>query len=202
VRVQWRPADGGAPAVADVRAPVPLVISAGEPAVVPLPLRIPAGPGIYALTVAIPALGVSAPAATVEVRRARLATSADEPAPVAARYALTSAVPPARVAARQRVDLEVAVANTGDALWLARARKDRGTVKLGWRWRAGGVDVEQGRAPLAHDVFPGQSYRFRAEVVAPGRPGAYTLEVGLLGEYIAWFSDRGTEPLRFDVEVR
>jgi hypothetical protein len=94
--------------------------------------------------------------------------------------------------------------NTGRTVWLARARDDRGEIRLGWRWFNAQEErpFREGRAWLNHDVFPGQAYRFRTTINPPSEPGVYRLDIGLVSELVTWFSDRGVAPLTFDVGVQ
>jgi hypothetical protein len=93
--------------------------------------------------------------------------------------------------------------NTGEAIWLARAEDEKGAVRLGWRWFKGEQEVlnAQGRERLGDDIFPGQSYEFRARIKPPVEAGEYTLELGLVSEFLTWFSDQGSRPLRIAVTV-
>jgi hypothetical protein len=93
--------------------------------------------------------------------------------------------------------------NTGQSIWLADAKDEKGKVRLGWRWykSGNGVPFREGREDLAYDIFPGQAYKFRTTIKAPLESGEYTLELGLVCESLTWFSDRGIPPVKFIVYV-
>jgi hypothetical protein len=101
------------------------------------------------------------------------------------------------------IDVTLQATNTGQGVWLADAKNERGKVRLGWRWyrESNGVLFKEGREDLQYDVFPGQAYRFKARIKAPLEPGEYTLELGLLSELLTWFSDRGVPPFKFAVHI-
>jgi SAM-dependent methyltransferase len=103
---------------------------------------------------------------------------------------------PGEPAARpgERVALGVRVRNLGDVTWPAGL--DRRPLRLGARWRdaAGAVVADDARAPLPHDVGPGETVELAIAVTAPA-PGA-ELELDMVQEGVAWFSERGSEPFR------
>jgi hypothetical protein len=93
--------------------------------------------------------------------------------------------------------------NTGEAIWLARAEDEKGAVRLGWRWFKGEQEIPntQGREQLGYDVFPKQWYEFQARISPPAEAGEYTLELGLVSEFLTWFIDQGSRSLRIAVTV-
>jgi hypothetical protein len=101
------------------------------------------------------------------------------------------------------IDVTLQATNTGQGVWLAAAKDDRGKVRLAWRWFRGKDDVpfKEGREDLQYDVFPGQAYRFKTRINAPLEAGVYTLELGLVCELLTWFSDRGVPGFTFTVRV-
>jgi len=183
---------------------LPLVIPAGATLVVPVDssFPVPDAPGVYTFRASIPALGVGSAARVVEVRNTILSTSIDAPHLLAAIYSSPAVGAPIVVTGGEPVDVDIGATNIGEALWLARADHDRGVVRLGWQWTKNGHKFAEGRAPIPHDVFPGQSYRFQVTVNAPNVPGSYALEVGLVSELVAWFADLGVQPLKLMVKVR
>jgi SAM-dependent methyltransferase len=83
------------------------------------------------------------------------------------------------------------VRNAGDAPW--PALMGGRPVHLGNHWldRAGTLlRLDDGRVPLPHDVAPGQEVELELSVTAPVEPGDYLLELDLVQEGVAWFSQR------------
>jgi hypothetical protein len=130
-------------------------------------------------------------------------TSLDAPQQLAAAYNLISLVPGPTVELNEALTLQVSAHNVGEAVWLARGKGERGAVRLGWRWFKGDHEVPApwGRGLLKYDIFPGGQYRFTAVIASPREPGEYFLEVGLITEQVAWFSEQGVAPLKVLVRV-
>ena len=66
-------------------------------------------------------------------------------------------------------------------------------VHLGNHWRDTDgklLQLDDGRAPLPHDVAPGEVVELELAVTAPVEPGDYLLELDLVQEGVAWFSQR------------
>jgi 4-amino-4-deoxy-L-arabinose transferase-like glycosyltransferase len=112
---------------------------------------------------------------------------------------------PARVAAKERVQIRVAVRNAGGAVWLAR---ERGLSPLQlsaanhWLDSSGRPVVnDDGRGALPRDLRPGEEAQLGFAVNAPRRPGDYLLEVDMLQEGVSWFALKGSPTLRVPVKV-
>lgn len=108
---------------------------------------------------------------------------------------------PRAVKAGTEVAVMARVQNTSGAWWpvLGPAR-----VRLGARWRdASGTEVpgKPWRADFASHVPHGEMVSRWIRIEAPERPGRYRLDIELVFENVAWFSDRGVEPCVNDVEV-
>jgi SAM-dependent methyltransferase len=83
------------------------------------------------------------------------------------------------------------VRNAGAAPWPALLGGR--PVHLGNHWRAAGgalLQLDDGRAPLPHDVQPGEEVEIELTVTTPIEPGEYLLELDLVQEGVAWFSQR------------
>ena len=132
----------------------------------------------------------------------RLPTSRTAPALLSAFYRTDSA-PTLTTSDCKAIEISVNATNDGRAVWLAQSKRDEGVVRLGWRWYKGdqSLSTGEGRVPLSFSVLPGQSYEFRASIVAPPAPSTYLLEVGLVSERVTWFSERGSPPIRIAVTV-
>jgi hypothetical protein len=124
---------------------------------------------------------------------------------LAAAYTLRDLDPGLLIAASPcgRLRLSVEAVNRGKAVWLARGRHDGGRVGLAWRWFWQGQEVPavSGWEALPYDIFPGQSYTFTTDILPPGWPSDYTLEVQLVSEAVTSFADQGTAPLRLAIRV-
>ena len=112
---------------------------------------------------------------------------------------------PARVAAKARVEVRVAVRNAGGAVWLAR---ERGLSPLQlsaanhWLDPSGSVVMnDDGRGALPRDLRPGDEADITFAVNAPRRPGDYLLEIDMLQEGVSWFALKGSRTLRVPVRV-
>jgi hypothetical protein len=180
----------------------PLALRAGEAWSTGLPIRIPRVPGRYRLRLDVPILGLSTTSMLVQVSSKAYQTSANTSQSLSAAYVLEEPLSNTITASVFGVTLQAT--NTGQGVWLAEAKGERGKVRLGWRWFRGdnGVPFKEGREDLQYDVFPGQTYRFKTKIKAPSEPGEYTLELGLVCELLTWFADRGVAPLTFDVRVQ
>jgi 4-amino-4-deoxy-L-arabinose transferase-like glycosyltransferase len=112
---------------------------------------------------------------------------------------------PASLRAGGRAALRVRVTNAGDSVWPGRAWKsDAFQVGIGNHWLdAEGREVihDDGRAPLASDLAPGESREMELNVNAPKEPGEYTLEVDVLQEGVSWFALNGSKTARARVRV-
>jgi hypothetical protein len=132
-----------------------------------------------------------------EAAQAGLPTSRHPDAPLAARYEitlpLTEAMPDGSA-----VYASICATNSGRAVWIARTPDYRGMVRLGWRWWRGDEPLAEpwGRDDLPYNVFPRQQHCFRAWIETPVETGTYTLELGLVSEFMTWFSDRGVASVR------
>ncbi|PDW04065.1 glycosyltransferase [Candidatus Viridilinea mediisalina] len=95
--------------------------------------------------------------------------------------------------------LELVVQNTGYTPWLTSGPYP---VRLGYRWlnqQGGTVVLDGGRTLLPAPVPTGMSVQVEVRVEAPPVPGTYLLQVELLEEGQAWFSQRGVAPLSLEV---
>jgi hypothetical protein len=180
---------------------LPIMISAEDFWSIGLPVRTPSSPGRYKLTLAFPALGLETAPKLVQVVPGSYLTSANDSQLLSAAYILER--PSSPEITSHGIDVTMQVMNTGQGLWLAEAKDERGKVRLGWRWYRGNdaLPFKEGRENLPYDIFPGQVYKFQTAIEAPLEAGEYTLEIGLVCERLTWFSDRGVSPFKFMVHV-
>lgn len=133
-----------------------------------------------------------------------LPTSSDYPERLSASYLsmLGSSPLAGKVGAQVRVN--VRVSNDGDSVWIAWPKAKKGTVQLEWILRPDESTegpTPRGIVPLRHDVFHGEVYEFPVVLNLAGKPGNYTLQLGLVCVHGPSFSDLGVQPLTFDVSV-
>ena len=118
---------------------------------------------------------------------------------------ITVAQAPARLKVNESVVLDVTVKNLGDAAWPYRGGPGAaGGVLLSYHWLQSGsaVPLVDGiRTNLPSDLAAGASVALRSTVKAPDKPGTYVLEFDMVQEAVAWFKDKGSKPVRFDVKV-
>jgi SAM-dependent methyltransferase len=108
---------------------------------------------------------------------------------------------PDRLVAGSTTVLHVAVTNRGPVGWAARGP---GCVRVGnhWRSEAGEMIVpDDGRAGLPGDLAAKGTAEIDLMVRAPAAAGRYRLDVEPVQEEVAWFADRGFEPVGCIVDV-
>ncbi|MGB9724001.1 MAG: methyltransferase domain-containing protein [Chloroflexia bacterium] len=99
---------------------------------------------------------------------------------------------------------QLVVRNTGDLLWRAHPTPFGGEVYLAVQAYAEAGNLVQdnlARAPLPHDVAPGEAVEIDIPVVASLPPGRYWLQYDMVVEHITWFEHRGSPVLRRPLEV-
>lgn len=100
---------------------------------------------------------------------------------------------PETMPAGQRLSAPITLRNAGNLVWPADGYTP---VRVGYRWldatgkEVAGVDLH---SPLPRQVAPGEEVAARVEIVAPSRPGDYTLRLDLVWENFAWFSAKGAQ---------
>jgi Dolichyl-phosphate-mannose-protein mannosyltransferase len=130
-------------------------------------------------------------------------TSLDAPEKLRASYYLMSLAPDSGLHPKNFLICRINVVNTGAAVWLSRAKGEKGEVRLVWRWFAGDREVPStlGGWILGYDILPGQAYEFRVEIATPKEPGEYTLKLGLVSMQVTSFADQGVAPLKIPMQV-
>jgi hypothetical protein len=201
VQIRWEEIQTGKGQIQLEKIALPLTLRAEEIWATGLPIRTPPASGRYRLSLDMPALGLKAAPKLVQVSSNADHTSTNAHQSLAAAYILVE--PSSQTLTTRIIDLTLQATNTGQSIWLADAKNDKGKVRLGWRWYKGndGMPFREGRGDLPYDIFPGQAHTFRTTIKAPLEPGAYTLELGLVCELLTWFSDRGVPPVKFMVHV-
>ena len=133
-------------------------------------------------------------------------TTAGGPIPLAQRRArVRAAAPDGVLRPGARFTLEVAVTNLGDSPWPCLGRPDDTlAVVVGGRyldtWRRP-VPEDAARAPLPHDLRPGETVRVFTSMLAPRRSGAHLLQLDVLQEGVAWFGECGSQAAEIGIVV-
>lgn len=117
---------------------------------------------------------------------------------------------PAKLRAGQKETIQVRIRNASDVFWWWRGGEvnDRPDnfyyIAAGNRWlKPDGslVTDMDGRYGISKDLKPGEETEIPLGVTAPKEPGDYLLEVDLVQEQVAWFSDKGSPTARAKVTV-
>jgi hypothetical protein len=124
----------------------------------------------------------------------------------------TSAESPGAARRDGRLRVEVTVKNCGPRPWPdvpwggATSHWGEHAVRFGARWTPAAAEAPGRRlvwrGELPHAVLPGDSVTLPLYVPAPTAPDRYVLELDLVQETVAWFSDEGVKPLRLGIDVR
>ena len=118
--------------------------------------------------------------------------------------------PPTKLRAGQKEIITVKAKNASDVLWWARGGEvndhpdNKFYIALGDRWldKDGKLLTEMdGRLGISRDLKPGAEVELPLEITAPKEPGDYILEVDLVQEQVAWFSDKGSPTARTKITV-
>jgi hypothetical protein len=106
------------------------------------------------------------------------------------------------VAAGEAFSVGVRLFNASEHPWTADGAA---RVQLAYHWRTPEgemVEYEGMRTPIDLPVPPGGAVVAAQRVRAPEEPGRYVLELDLVFEQVAWFSDRnGGNVHRIEIEV-
>jgi uncharacterized cupredoxin-like copper-binding protein len=117
---------------------------------------------------------------------------------------------PTKLRAGQKETVQVHIKNASDVFWWSRGgevneRTDNWFyIAAGNRWlKPDGslVTDMDGRYGISKDLKPGEETEIPLTVTAPKEPGEYILEVDLVQEQVAWFSDKGSPTARAKVTV-
>jgi len=112
---------------------------------------------------------------------------------------------PTQMAAGKTFSVDITVTNTSPITWPSKPNR-RGTnaVHLSYHW------LDQKRQPVVYDglrtklpgdLNPGESVTLKALIRSPESPGEYLLQVTLVQEGVAWFSDLGGGQISLPVSV-
>ncbi len=117
---------------------------------------------------------------------------------------------PAKLRAGQKETVQVRVKNASGVQWWARGGEvnDRPDnmfyIAAGNRWlKPDGslITNMDGRYGISSNLKPGEETVVPLVITAPKEPGDYLLELDLVQEQVAWFSDKGSPTARTKVTV-
>lgn len=140
----------------------------------------------------------------------QVAKSLTAPGPLpesAFKASLTVLDAPATLHSGQKATVRVKIKNLSDTPWPAHGRSNDGffQVNLGNNWfDARGVKIADNpyvRSGMPNDVKPGEEVEVPLQITAPAKPGDYTLQIDLVQEMVAWFSDKGATVPKLHVKV-
>ena len=101
-----------------------------------------------------------------------------------------------------RADLFVRVTNTSDSTWRSAKSIPECPIRLANHWLDADGNLltkADGRVDLEFDLAPNETAELKLVVTTPSRPGNCVLEIDMVQEFVAWFSDRGSTPTRIPV---
>ena len=118
---------------------------------------------------------------------------------------------PAKLRAGQKQTIQVKVKNVSDVMWYARGAEintnpdNKFYLAVGNRWLHAAdeklVTNMDGRYGLPRNLKPGEDTEVPLLITAPKDPGEYILDVDLVQEQVAWFSDKGSATAKTKVSV-
>jgi hypothetical protein len=123
---------------------------------------------------------------------------------------ITLIEPPAKLRSGQKETVRVKIRNASDVTWWSRGaptntRPDnKFYLATGNRWlKSDGTLLTNmdGRYGIGKDLKPGEDTEVPLVITAPTDPGEYTLEVDLVQEQVAWFSDKGSPTAKAKITV-
>ena len=225
---RWRNRGGALVGGDGYRSPLPAPLAPGEACIAPVIVAAPGEPGEYVLELDLVHEGVrwfdcdrqvvmriaderTAPGLAGRIRRrwaGTLGPSRASGIPPEPADELGTADPEASLAvvdryrwmkAGSRAPLYVLARNVGNESWPGPDRER--PIRLGYRWlRPGGIDEhgEGFRTPFPVAITPGAETLVPMVVEAPARPGRYTLEIGVVHEFVRWFACA----LQLQIDVR
>ena len=122
----------------------------------------------------------------------------NQPALLAARYTLLDS-PPRRLDLGESFRINVDVHNIGRIAWRSTGAHP---IRLGYRWidQSGARIAGLHRSAIPKDILPGEHAHIALRIDPPPQPGVWQLQIGLVEEYIDWFSTYGVPPLCIDIE--
>jgi len=153
------------------------------------------------------------PAANRGAQQSSASPANDTPGPLpdkAFKAQITLSDAPQKLRVGQKETIHVRVKNNSDVMWWARGahvntRPDnKFYIATGNRWLKadGGLLTNMdGRYGIGKDLAPGEETEIPLVITAPKDAGEYTLEVDLIQEQVAWFSEKGSPTAKTKITV-
>jgi hypothetical protein len=123
---------------------------------------------------------------------------------------ITLVDPPSKLRAGQKETLRARVKNVSEVTWYSHGGEintnpdNRFYLAVGNRWLKSDGSLltnMDGRYGIGKDLKPGEETEVPLQVTAPKDTGDYTLEIDLVQEQVAWFSDKGSATAKAKVSV-
>jgi len=142
-----------------------------------------------------------------------MAPSQDTPGPLpdkAFKAQITLIDPPAKLRAGQKETIQVKIKNDSELMWWSRGGRintrsdNKFYIAVGDRWlKTDGslLTNMDGRYGLPQDLAPGSETQVPLQITAPKDPGEYTLDIDMVQEQVAWFSEKGSGTARTKITV-
>ncbi|MFN2576753.1 MAG: hypothetical protein ABR607_03575 [Pyrinomonadaceae bacterium] len=118
-------------------------------------------------------------------------------------------VPP-KLRAGQKETIRLKIRNGSDVMWWSRGAQintrsdNKFYLAAGNRWLKPDGSLltnMDGRYGIPKDLAPGEETEVPLLITAPKEPGDYTLEVDLVQEQVAWFSDKGSPTAKTKITI-
>lgn len=118
--------------------------------------------------------------------------------------------PPAKLRTGQKETIRIKVKNNSDVMWWSRGARvntrpdNKFYIAAGNRWLKSDGSLltnMDGRYGIPKDLAPGEETEVPLSITAPKEPGDYTLEIDLIQEQVAWFSEKGSPTAKTKISV-
>ena len=123
---------------------------------------------------------------------------------------LTLIEPPAKLRSGQKETVRVKIKNGSEVMWWSRGAPTNNRpdnkfyLAAGNRWLKSDGSLltnMDGRYGINKDLKPGEETEVPLQITAPKDPGDYALEIDLVQEGVAWFSEKGSPTAKVKVTV-
>jgi hypothetical protein len=117
---------------------------------------------------------------------------------------------PQKMRAGEKQTIRLRIKNASEVMWWARGGRvnkrpdNKFYLAAGNRWlNADGslLTNMDGRYGLPRDLAPGEEAELSLGITAPKSPGDYTLEIDMVQEGVAWFSEKGSPTAKTKISV-